>query len=56
MTITKTTYGKLPAIQINSPDGAQAIVTFNDRLRADERVDLAMLTVGEGLTLLRKRA
>ena len=35
---------------------AQAIVTFNDRLHADERVDLAMLTVGEGLTLLRKRA
>ena len=28
MTITKTTYGKLPAIQINSPDGAQAIVTL----------------------------
>ena len=28
MTITTTTYGKLPAIQINSPDGAQAIVTL----------------------------
>lgn len=34
---------------------AQAIVAFNDKLRGDERVDLAMLTVGEGLTLLRKR-
>lgn len=28
MTITKTTYGKLPAIQITSPDGSQAIVTL----------------------------
>jgi glucose-6-phosphate 1-epimerase len=28
MTITQTTYGKLPAIQINSPDGSQAIVTL----------------------------
>lgn len=35
---------------------AQAIVAFNEKLRGDERVDLAMLTVGEGLTLLRKRA
>lgn len=35
---------------------ARAIVAFNDKLRGDERVDLAMLTVGEGLTLLRKRA
>jgi caffeoyl-CoA O-methyltransferase len=34
---------------------AQAIVAFNDKLRADERVDVAMLTVGEGLTLVRKR-
>lgn len=28
MTITKTTYGKLPAIQIDSPDGAQAVITL----------------------------
>jgi caffeoyl-CoA O-methyltransferase len=35
---------------------AKAMVEFNERVRGDERVDLAMLTVGEGLTLLRKRA
>lgn len=35
---------------------ARAIVAFNDKLRTDERVDVAMLTVGEGLTLVRKRA
>jgi len=34
---------------------AKAMVAFNDFVRADERVDVAMLTVGEGLTLLRKR-
>jgi predicted O-methyltransferase YrrM len=31
------------------------MVAFNDQVRSDERVDVAMLTVGEGLTLLRKR-
>jgi predicted O-methyltransferase YrrM len=34
---------------------AKAMCAFNDRIRTDERVDVAMLTVGEGLTLLRKR-
>jgi caffeoyl-CoA O-methyltransferase len=34
---------------------AKAMCAFNEQLRADERVDAAMLTVGEGLTLLRKR-
>ena len=28
---------------------------FNDHVHHDERVDLALLTIGEGLTLLRKR-
>jgi caffeoyl-CoA O-methyltransferase len=35
--------------------GAKAIRAFNERVRDDDRVDVAMLTVGEGLTLLRKR-
>jgi predicted O-methyltransferase YrrM len=34
---------------------AKAMMAFNEKVRDDERVDLAMLTVGEGLTLLRKR-
>lgn len=34
---------------------AKAMLAFNEKVRDDERVDLAMLTVGEGLTLLRKR-
>ena len=34
---------------------AQALRAFNEAVHLDERVDLAMLSVGEGLTLLRKR-
>jgi caffeoyl-CoA O-methyltransferase len=33
----------------------RALRELNDRLRVDERVDVAMLTVGDGLTLARKR-
>ena len=42
---------------INRHDGAvfQALRAFNERLHHDERVDLSMLSIGEGLTLLRKR-
>jgi caffeoyl-CoA O-methyltransferase len=36
-------------------DNARAMRAFNERVHHDERVDLAMLTVGEGLTLLRVR-
>ena len=34
---------------------ARAIRQLNESLKGDRRVDLAMLSVGEGLTLLRKR-
>lgn len=34
---------------------ARALRELNELLRGDERVDLAMLTVGEGVTLARKR-
>jgi len=34
---------------------ARAIRELNEALKGDQRVDLAMLSVGEGLTLLRKR-
>jgi caffeoyl-CoA O-methyltransferase len=34
---------------------AKAMHAFNERVHRDERVDLAMLTVGEGVTLLRVR-
>ena len=34
---------------------AKALRDFNDHVHRDERVDLALLSIGEGLTLLRKR-
>jgi predicted O-methyltransferase YrrM len=36
-------------------ENAKAMRAFNELVHHDERVDLAMLTVGEGLTLLRVR-
>jgi predicted O-methyltransferase YrrM len=35
---------------------AQAMFAFNEKLRDDPRIDMAMLTVGEGLSLQRTRA
>jgi len=42
-------------IMSQSSDNAQAMRVFNELVHHDERVDIAMLTVGEGLTLLRVR-
>ena len=36
-------------------DDTKAIRAFNDAVAADERVDSALLTIGDGLSLLRKR-
>lgn len=43
-----------PVVSQSSPN-AQAMRAFNELVHHDERVDLSMLTVGEGLTLLRVR-
>ena len=43
-----------PVIELDSMN-AQAMLAFNELVRKDERVEQAMLTVGEGLTLLRVR-
>jgi caffeoyl-CoA O-methyltransferase len=38
----------------DEPD-TRAIRAFNDRLRDDERIDLSLVPIGDGLTLARKR-
>ena len=46
--------GAVADAQDHAPD-TEAIRAFNEALRSDGRVDVAMLTVGDGLTLARKR-
>lgn len=36
-------------------DDTRALQALNDKLHADERIDIAMLPIGDGLTLARKR-
>jgi predicted O-methyltransferase YrrM len=40
--------------EVNDSD-TTALRAFNDRVYADERVDLSLVPIGDGLTLLRKR-
>ena len=37
------------------PESLEAILELNDRITADDRVDVAMLAIADGLTLARKR-
>ena len=37
------------------PESLEAIMRLNDQIVADERVDVAMLGIADGLTLARKR-
>ncbi len=39
----------------NAEEGTSVVAELNDRILADERVDIAMLTVADGITLARKR-
>jgi predicted O-methyltransferase YrrM len=36
-------------------DDTRALQTLNDKIHADQRVDMAMLPIGDGVTLARKR-
>jgi predicted O-methyltransferase YrrM len=36
-------------------DDTRALQALNDKLHRDERIDVAMLPIGDGLTLARKR-
>ena len=37
------------------PESLEAILSLNERIAADDRVDIAMLAIADGLTLARKR-
>ena len=39
----------------SSDPETRALQALNDKLRDDERVDSVLLTVGDGVTLVRKR-
>ncbi len=44
-----------PAAAREAPSEVQAICAFNDMVAADERVESLILTVGDGLTMIRRR-
>jgi len=43
------------ADESNDDQGTQAIREFNDHVMGDERVECVMLTVRDGMTLIRRR-
>jgi len=52
--IDNVLWGGSVARPANDAD-TRALQALNDKLHGDERIDLAMLPLGDGLTLARKR-
>jgi predicted O-methyltransferase YrrM len=46
--------GKVADMRVKDPD-TQALRALNEKLHADERVELCLVPIGDGLTLLRRR-
>jgi caffeoyl-CoA O-methyltransferase len=53
--VDNTLWGGAVADADVTDDNTKAIRAFNDAVAADERVETVILTVGDGLTLIRKR-
>jgi len=53
--VDNTLWGGAVADAKATDDNTKAIRAFNDAVAADERVESTILTVGDGLTLIRKR-
>ena len=53
--VDNTFYGGEVAEPANGDAAVEAIRAFNDHAAADDRVELVMLAVGDGLTLARKK-
>jgi caffeoyl-CoA O-methyltransferase len=53
--VDNTLWGGAIVDDTNDDESTVALRAFNDMVAADDRVDSALLTIGDGLTLLRKR-
>jgi caffeoyl-CoA O-methyltransferase len=53
--VDNTLWGGAVADSKATDDNTKAIRAFNDAIAADDRVESTILTVGDGLTLIRKR-
>ena len=53
--VDNTLWGGAVADPKATDDNTKAIRAFNDMVAADDRVESTILTVGDGLTLIRKR-
>jgi caffeoyl-CoA O-methyltransferase len=53
--VDNTLWGGAAADSKATDDNAKAIRAFNDAVAADDRVESTILTVGDGVTLIRKR-
>ena len=53
--VDNTLWGGQVTDETTQDRAAQAIRTFNDALAQDERVDVSLVPIGDGLTLARKR-
>jgi caffeoyl-CoA O-methyltransferase len=53
--VDNTLWGGAVADSKATDDNTKAIRAFNDKVAADDRVESTILTVGDGLTLIRKR-
>ena len=53
--VDNTLWGGAIVDDSKDDDSTVALRAFNDMVAADDRVDSALLTIGDGLTLLRKR-
>lgn len=47
--------GKVASPAADTDNDTKALQALNDKLHADQRIDLALLPIGDGLTLARKR-
>jgi caffeoyl-CoA O-methyltransferase len=55
ITVDNTLWGGALADPSKQDESSAALRAFNDKLHSDERIDLSLVPIGDGLTLARKR-